>query len=114
MRLLLLAGAALAELSLVFDRTPTSVPPGWKSVGPASPNDVLSVELHMYQRNRQELDRVFAAVSDPRSTEYQNFRTQDEINTLLAPPCLRMWRAFTSGLQLETLLRLKCPTWATA
>lgn len=85
MRLLFLVGAAFADLSLVFDRTATSVPPGWASVGPASQNDVLSVELHMYQRNRQELDRIFAAVSDPRSSEYQNFRTQDEINAILAP-----------------------------
>jgi tripeptidyl-peptidase-1 len=85
MRFFLIICAAFAELSLVFDRTPTSVPPGWKSIGPANSGDSLTIELHLYQRNRQELDRLFDAVSNPQSLEYQNFKSQAEINALLAP-----------------------------
>jgi subtilase family serine protease len=60
------------------------VPPVWSRGLLAQPDAAVKFTLALPQKNLEELERRFWAVSDPHSEEYQNFMTAEEIAQLTA------------------------------
>lgn len=46
----------------------------------------VSLRVELQQRNLEELERRFWAVSDPRSAQYGNFMSVTQLRGLIAPP----------------------------
>jgi subtilase family serine protease len=63
-----------------------SYPASWNLLDRADGEQKISFMVALRQSNLDELDKIFWAVSDPQSSEYQNFRSVEEINALIAPP----------------------------
>ncbi len=70
---------------LVFDRTPTSFPPGWTIEAAAPLDSTVDFIVHLTQRNLEELERLFLAVSTPGNPLYQEFKEMAEIRDLVSP-----------------------------
>lgn len=68
-----------------YHRTSSSFPPEWNDLGLSSPNAAIDFNLYLPQQHLQELERLFWAVSDPQSPQYQEFKTREEIIDLVSP-----------------------------
>ncbi|CAE8595273.1 unnamed protein product [Polarella glacialis] len=82
--LLLVAAAgcsAAADRRVLYDRRVTPQP--WSVVARASKHQRLHVLLAVQQQNLDALDKKFWAVSDPKSSEWQQFMSKDEIGELV-------------------------------
>lgn len=64
-------------MQLIFNRE--AFPKQWKLVGFASADDEVEFTIGLRQRNLDKLEQIFWAVSDPTSSDYQNFLTYKEI-----------------------------------
>jgi tripeptidyl-peptidase-1 len=60
-------------------------PPTWNVVGRASSKHNIEFQLALKQTNLHKLDSKFWEVSNPDSTEWQNFMTIEEIDSMIAP-----------------------------
>jgi len=90
----LLALALLALLAIAFavprvtirgSRSASNPPPGWQLGGRAQPTRPIKFLIALKQRNLDQLEDLFWAVSTPGNPEYRNFRSTQEINALIAP-----------------------------
>ena len=61
-------------------------PADWTVVSSASSSERIHFFLSLPQRNLNELERRFWAVSEPDSPEYGQFLSVDEIQSLVSPP----------------------------
>jgi hypothetical protein len=68
-----LFGVALASQRHFVDREPKSIPFGWEHVQAASPQKTIKMMIGLQQRNLDELERRFWAVSDPKNSQYGTF-----------------------------------------
>eukprot|EP00029_Vermamoeba_vermiformis_P010654 TRINITY_DN5658_c0_g1_i1.p1 TRINITY_DN5658_c0_g1~~TRINITY_DN5658_c0_g1_i1.p1 ORF type:complete len:720 (-),score=191.89 TRINITY_DN5658_c0_g1_i1:67-2226(-) len=50
-----------------------------------SEHETMRVTIHLKQRNLDQLDRVFNAVTDPDSPEYGKYLTMDQVTSIVAP-----------------------------
>jgi len=76
------ADSGLQTRKVIYNRIVT--PPSWHLVSRASSYQKMSVLVAVKQQNLAELEKKFWAVSDPKSPEWQNFMSAEEIGTLVA------------------------------
>jgi hypothetical protein len=87
--LVLLALAAAAPSSgfagriAIASTTTSRLPEGWKVVREARPHEEVEFRILMKHRNIDALDKLFWAVSDPRSPRYGQFATREELEALV-------------------------------
>jgi subtilase family serine protease len=65
--------------------TRTSAPDDWKLATPAEPHMRVEFTLALKQRNLDILEKWFNEVSDPKHHNYQEYKSIDEIASLVAP-----------------------------
>jgi len=77
----------------------TFVPAGANVLGTAPTDDVIELHFAMKQQNLDQLHTLFHAVSDPRSEQYGEYLTWDDVERLVAP-------SLASQVQLTSWIRL--------
>lgn len=80
---LILCACALVSGDVVFTRSAS--PPGWQLTSRADAAAKVTFQFGLKQQNLDVLDSKFWAVSDPKSPEYQNFMSIEEISAIVAP-----------------------------
>jgi len=80
---LAVAFAISSDRTVVYERH--AIPPMWSMVGFAAPDAQIKFIVALNQQNLDVLDQKFWAVSDPKSPEYQNFLTPEEVLAIIAP-----------------------------
>jgi len=74
---------ASADRKVLHDRK--VYPSSWNIVGRASSHHKSEFTIALKQQNLDLLEQKFWAVSDPDSSEYQNFMSMDEISQMIQP-----------------------------
>lgn len=64
------------------DRAPST----WSRGARSPPNTLVSFTLALHQQNLDVLERIASEVSNPWHDNYQEFKTIEEINAIVAPP----------------------------
>jgi Pro-kumamolisin, activation domain len=82
--LLVCVGIAMADRVFLEGEEVRSVD-GWQWVGAAPRDGLVHLTLMLKQRNMDELDSIFWAVSTPSSPRYGQYLTMDELVDLIAP-----------------------------
>jgi tripeptidyl-peptidase-1 len=82
----LLAVAMATKPKVLANRNGLNHPRDWHVGSRASPLHKQTFLIALKQRNLDVIDRLFWAVSDPTSPEYQNFLSIEEIAAIVDPP----------------------------
>jgi subtilase family serine protease len=82
----LLVVALADRVKIMGSRAPTNPPPGWTLQESAPASHPVKMLIGLKQRNIEQLEELFWAVSTPGNPEYRKFKSQDEILALIAPP----------------------------
>lgn len=79
---------AIASLLVVSSlaHVSQSVDPDWEILGPApNPQLTFPITFALKQANKEQLEQIFWSVSDPRSNEYGNYLSLDQVAKLVSP-----------------------------
>jgi len=79
----LVLALAVANANVLFTRN--VVPKGWTRGPIARPDSVIEFTIALKQNNLEQLESTLYDVSDPDSSNYQNFMTIDEIKNIVNP-----------------------------
>jgi tripeptidyl-peptidase-1 len=81
-----LLGLVAAASAYSISRVRTAAPEGWVRLARADPRQVLPFRIALKQRNMDVLERMLLDRADPKSANYANWMTRDEVLDLVAPP----------------------------
>lgn len=80
---LILASFVLVSGEVMFTRT--RAPEGWHIQRRAAPTGMVNFIFALKQQHLDVLESKFWSVSDPKSSEYQNFMSIEEVMSIIAP-----------------------------